>query len=280
MDAKDRSPKGAEQHTQDQQTPKSPARKRRLAIGLGALALTLVLVWPVISTLQPAYYERYKPLRSRMHSWRNSTHAPVPCISCHVEPGLVSFVVFAARSVPAFYSQLLVGPNETNLLRAPSRRACQQCHTTYRTVSPAGDLLIPHRAHVTVINIDCAECHKNLVHSPNTQGFNAPKMTFCLTACHNGRKAKDKCTACHTQKYVPENHKRPNWLATHSQRTAEVNCGACHGWSPKLCESCHRKRPRTHVGNWRKLHQVRARERGKGCLFCHGGRKFCLKCHD
>lgn len=189
-------------------------------------------------------------------------------------------IAFAAESIPAFYSQLVLGPRSTNLLQPPTNDGCRTCHTMYRAVSPGGDLKIPHRAHVVVLQLQCVMCHQKLVHFPNKQGYNRPRMTFCLAKCHDGVKATDKCARCHTQKQVPPNHKQRVWLATHGRRTAEINCGSCHGWAPRLCETCHKKRPTTHTGNWKKLHKFRARERRKGCLFCHGGKPFCLKCHD
>ncbi len=263
-----------------QKKDEKPRSTRRVVIAALVALCVFAVFWPVFSALQPAYYERYPALRSRMVNWRGSTHSVWSCAACHVGPGLENQASFALKSIPAFYEQIVAGPNETNLLGLPTNQACQQCHTAYRTVSPGGDLRIPHRAHVLVLKLKCVMCHQRLVHYRNVEGYNRPKMTFCLASCHNGKKATDKCAKCHTQKQVPPNHKHRGWLATHGRRTAEINCGTCHGWAPRLCQACHVKRPTTHRGNWKKLHRVRARERGKGCLFCHGGKPFCLKCHD
>ena len=48
--------------------------------------------------------------------------------------------------------------------------ACSKCHVDLRTVSPSGDLNIPHRAHVAVLKMQCVECHDNLVHTTNAAG--------------------------------------------------------------------------------------------------------------
>jgi hypothetical protein len=254
-------------------------RLRRL-LKIAAVLLPLVfLILPFFSTLQAEYYDRYPALRSRIENWRRSTHSPWSCAACHVEPGLGPSLSFAARSIPSFYNQLVFGPSKSNLLTPPTTRTCQECHTAYRTVSASGDLLIPHRAHVEVLKIDCVDCHRNLVHSSNSEGFNTPDMSRCMQRCHNGRKATDRCVKCHTQKQVPPNHKHGNWLVSHGKRTEEINCASCHGWAPRLCHACHNRRPRTHAGNWKKLHQFRARERGQGCLFCHK-QTFCARCHD
>ena len=256
-----------------------PARRhwlRWVAIGLAAL-IVFLLVLPVFSTLQPGYYRRYPGMGKRMDSWAASTHSKVSCADCHVDPGARGFLTFWARSIPAFYSQLVSGASSTNLLRAPDREACQKCHTTYRTVAPSGDLRIPHRAHVVVLGMECKTCHKNLVHSPNRRGFNRPEMEDCLT-CHNGDDASNECSDCHTNKAAPENHTQKDWLQVHGQMAEAIDCAQCHDWTPKYCEACHTQRPASHTGNWKSAHAEPAKARGDGCLVCHK-KAFCEECH-
>ena len=248
-------------------------------VALAAAALLVVAVGlPLISVLQPDYYRRYPALGERMDHWAVSTHSRISCVSCHVEPGVGGFVSFAARAVPAFYSQLVSGPNDTNLLKPPGNPACQTCHTGYRTVSPGGDLLIPHKAHVEVLHMACVTCHKDLVHSLNRRGYNRPDMETCMT-CHDGDKATDKCVKCHTQKLTPEDHKDKDWLQVHGQMAAKEDCAKCHDWTPNYCAECHSRRPASHAGNWKQGHAAAAKARGAGCLVCHGGEKFCKQCH-
>jgi len=260
--------------------PAEPPKKRRFPIKtVIALAIVVALGLPVFSTLQPDYYGRYPQLQGRIAAWRKSTHARISCAACHIDPGAVGYLTFAAKSIPAFYSQLIFGPSDENLLGVPSKAACQKCHTDYRQVSPAGDLLIPHRAHVEVLKINCPVCHKNLVHSLNAAGYNKPEMQTCLSLCHNGVKATNQCSKCHTQKIVPPSHLAKNWLDVHPTMTTTINCAQCHAWAPNYCRECHSHRPPSHVGNWKQLHGARATARGtKGCLFCHGA-AFCAKCH-
>lgn len=251
----------------------------RVALILLAVAFVVILVLPVVSVLQPGYYRRYPALGERMDNWKTSTHSKISCIACHVEPGAASFVTFAARSVPAFYSQLFTGPSDTNLLPAPSREACQKCHTQYRKVAPSGDLLIPHKAHVEVLDMECNECHKDLVHSLNRRGFNRPEMESCLEQCHDGDTASAECIDCHTRKQTPESHASKDWLAVHgAEAESGVDCAECHDWTPNYCSECHEKRPASHVGNWKKGHAEHAKIRGDGCLVCHE-EKFCKECH-
>lgn len=262
--------------------PEAPRRRMRFPLKSAlALAVIALLGVPIFSMLQPGYYGRYPDLAARMGNWRQSTHARIPCSGCHVDPGARGYAKFAAKAIPAFYSQLIHGPRPANLLEVPGRSACQKCHTSYRQVSANGDLRIPHRAHVEVLEINCPTCHRSLVHSKNTQGFNSPEMSMCLAMCHDGKKASGKCGDCHTRKHVPDNHRAKDWLQVHSARTESVNCGECHGWTPQFCRECHSKRPKSHVGNWKKNHAPRAKARGgKGCLACHESTKFCKRCHD
>jgi hypothetical protein len=246
-------------------------------IGLGVL-LVVVVVLPVFSTLQPDYYRRYPDLGPRMDHWETSTHARISCGECHLDPGISGVVTFSAKAIPAFYSQLVQGPDTTNLLGTPTREACQKCHTSYRSVAPSGDLLIPHKAHVGILKMECTTCHKNLVHSLNRHGFNRPDMETCLT-CHDGVAATDECVKCHTRKQTPASHTQKDWLQVHGAAAAEQDCAECHDWTPGYCAECHERKPASHVGNWKKNHAAPAKVRGDGCLVCHGGEEFCKTCH-
>lgn len=250
----------------------------QLAIAAAVGLVVFLLVLPVFSTLHPDYYRRYPAMGERMDNWAVSTHSRISCVQCHTEPGVAGFLSFSARSVPAFYSQLLQGAKSTNLLGAPNRNACQKCHTTYRTVAPSGDLLIPHRAHVVVLKMNCTTCHKDLVHSENRRGFNRPEMETCVSKCHDGDTASNECSDCHTAKAIPATHKASDWTQVHGDKAESVDCGKCHDWTPDYCADCHAKRPASHAGNWKKAHGPHAQKRGDGCLVCHK-QKFCKECH-
>lgn len=257
-------------------------RKRRRtlmwALFVGAALAAVALTLPVVSVLAPDYYRRYPGLGQRMDHWATSTHSRISCIDCHVEPGVSGMASFAARAIPAFYSQLITGPNDTNLLRPPSTKACQKCHTQYRSVAPSGDLLIPHKAHVQVLHIECVVCHKDLVHSLNRRGYNRPEMETCLK-CHDGDRATNQCLKCHTRKQTPDSHKAADWLQVHGKAAESQECGTCHDWTPDYCSECHEQRPASHAGNWKTGHAPHAKARGASCLVCHDKKKFCGNCH-
>ncbi|HET6498088.1 MAG TPA: hypothetical protein VFH17_03435 [Coriobacteriia bacterium] len=276
-------PSGAEETAPDRSglAGVSPPRRRRrfrlLAVVI-APVIVVLLVWPLVSLLQPTYYERYPHLRERMDNWRVSTHGRMTCAGCHIEPGVRGHLEFAARSIPAFYSQLIEGPHEENLFAPPGREACQQCHTSFRQVSADGDLLIPHRAHVEILEIDCVQCHSELVHAESPEGFNRPSMRGCLEQCHDGEIARAECVNCHTRKHVPDDHLREDWLEIHARMVETQDCGECHAWTPDYCQECHARRPASHAGNWKTAHSERARVRAAGCMVCHS-EESCRECH-
>jgi hypothetical protein len=256
-----------------------PKRRHRGLIGAGLVTLIVfLLAWPLISVLQPGYYARYPELRDRMDNWEVSTHGRMSCASCHIEPGARGWVEFAVRSIPAFYSQLIQGPHEENLFNPPTQAACQQCHTIYRQVSADGDLIIPHRAHVEILGVECVVCHSELVHAESPEGFNRPSMQMCLDECHDGEVAGNECTKCHTRKHVPEDHLSADWLAVHAEAVDTIECGECHAWTPDYCEECHSQRPASHTGNWKTDHAGRAAEHAAGCMVCHS-EESCGECH-
>lgn len=275
--------RGASRRAPDEGEADTRLRRRRRLLTWGAVGIAVLvviaLVLPAISMLQPDYYRRYPALVHRMDHWSTSTHSRISCAECHVNPGVLGLATFAAQSIPAFYSQLMRGPDDTNLLKAPERIACQKCHTSYRSVAPSGDLLIPHRAHVEVLGMECVVCHKDLVHSLNRHGFNRPEMEGCVEVCHDGDTASDACSDCHTRKQTPPSHSQKDWLQVHGAAAESEDCGVCHDWTPGSCGECHERRPASHVGNWKSGHAASARVRGDGCVVCHGGKEFCDQCH-
>jgi hypothetical protein len=245
---------------------------------LAVVLILLVLGIPFYLTSQPEYYARYKAVKPYYLTWRASTHGKMDCKDCHRKPGWGKAVTFEIKSVASFYLYKLAPPKQGNVLARPDKEACFLCHTKYRTISPSGDLLIPHRAHVEVLKLTCADCHKWLVHKRNPKGMNTPTMANCL-GCHNGKRAPGACKSCHTEKAYPASHKAVDWLKVHSERTKEINCAQCHGWTPEYCQQCHRRRPPGHAGNWKKLHSGPAKINSKRCMVCHRQEK-CLECHD
>jgi len=252
------------------------ARERRNRVVLiGAIALLLVLV-PMVLVVQRGYFKRIPALAREYEPWSTSPHAEVGCAECHVRPGVLTQTVYRTRMVGEFYLSLVARSHEPNVFAKPSNEACLKCHNDLRSVSPKGDLQIPHRAHVTVLKMNCVECHDYLVHELNPAGKHTPTMAGCLR-CHDGDTAKNTCTACHTQKAAPESHQAKDWLIQHPQQAAGAECDSCHKWTDKWCADCHARKPASHTKEWRAIHGTAVKQH-RSCEACHDG-DFCVRCH-
>lgn len=254
------------------------AGRRRLLLIIGAVALALVVlvILPGYFATQPSFMARYPYLNVEYSTWAESAHKGVPCQSCHVPPGVISQGGYDLRMVGAFYVSLVAPDARLSKFETPTIAACEVCHANLITTSPSGDLKIPHRAHVDVLNVPCARCHQYLVHQLSPEGKHTPTMATCLV-CHDGQQAKNACSTCHTAKAAPPGHSGADWLVVHPQKTTEIDCNKCHQWKATWCADCHLQRPTSHAADWRTSHGAAVKVR-RNCEACHAA-PFCVNCH-
>lgn len=259
-------------------TKRVPTNRRRLLliIGVAILVIALFGIVPGYFATRPQFLARYSNLKNAHGTWSTSVHAQASCQSCHISPKWTAQAVYDVRMLGEFYLSFVMPSRQLDLLSTPTNEACSSCHIDLRTVSPQGDLNIPHRAHVAVLKLKCVECHEFLVHETNPEGTHNPRMVKCLT-CHDGKKAKNSCSACHTNKALPENHKAADWVIVHSDKQKEIDCAKCHKWTEKWCAQCHATRPRSHTKTWRSDHGKQVKIR-RNCEACHDA-AFCVRCH-
>jgi hypothetical protein len=247
-----------------------------LLLATVAVAIAVFVVVPGYMAAQPQFFQGNKSVSGAYKAWSTSVHAQASCQSCHVPPSWTSQAIHALRMPGEFYLSVVLPSRRPPDLGTPTNDACQSCHTDLRKVSVSGDLNIPHRAHVAVLKLRCVDCHDSLVHKTNAQGTHKPTMTGCLR-CHDGRRAKNSCSACHTEKALPANHRAADWVVIHPQMQAKIDCAKCHGWTPDWCAQCHTTRPRSHTKTWRTDHGSRVKTH-RDCEVCHTG-SFCVRCH-
>jgi hypothetical protein len=251
--------------------------RRRLAVLAGVmLALIVLVVVPGFLAAQPGFFSRYPGLSKQYPPWAVSTHAETGCEECHVRPRLLDRAAYRVRMVGEFYVSLVSRSRVPGVFATPTDEACLVCHSDLRTVSPEGDLKIPHRAHVTILKMPCVRCHDFLVHEKSPEGKHTPPMAGCLT-CHDGDKAKSACSACHTEKAAPASHKAADWLVVHGAESVGAKCDSCHKWAANWCVDCHSQKPRSHAADWRATHGLQV-ARHRGCEACHAN-GFCIRCH-
>lgn len=256
--------------------PAAATRRRFVLAVMAAFALTIFFLVPGYLASRPSFFGRLPALSAKYQPWSRSTHREVSCEACHVPPEAVAQSVYRVRMVGEFYLSLAFRSRAPRVFAPPTNDACLACHSDLRTVSPKGDLQIPHRAHISVLKMKCIECHDYLVHEKSPEGAYAPSMAACLR-CHNGDTAKNACTACHTEKAAPVSHRAKDWVIVHAKRANDPECTGCHKWAANWCADCHAKRPRSHTSDWRTTHGLQVRAH-RSCEACHTG-PFCTRCH-
>lgn len=251
-------------------------RRLLVRIGIPLLVVFLFLVIPGYVSTTPWFLSHFSSVSGEYKAWSTSTHSESPCEACHVAPGIVTQVLHRVRMLGVVYISPVSRRGLPKSFGTPTNTACIECHTDLRTVSPKGDLQIPHRAHVTVLKMNCVDCHDFLVHETSPEGKHTPPMSGCLT-CHDGDVADNACSACHTEKALPQSHRAANWSVAHAQSAKDPECAECHAWVENWCVDCHERRPRSHGDDWRATHRDRVKTH-RSCEACHEA-AFCVRCH-
>lgn len=251
-------------------------RRRIVRIVIVVAVLVLLIGGPAWLAGSGQFFARFPALAAQHAPWATSAHAEVGCQECHIPPRAVDRVSYRVRMIPEFYLSFVSRSRVPSAFASPTNESCLRCHNDLRSVSPKGDLQIPHRAHVTILKMNCVECHNVLVHELNTSGNHAPAMAGCLR-CHDGDTAKNTCTACHTQKDIPDSHRAKNWLVVHPEKANGPECDSCHKWTENWCVDCHVRRPASHGEDWREVHGDKVKDH-RNCEACHDA-EFCVRCH-
>lgn len=247
-----------------------------MRVGVVLLAILLLVIVPGYVASRPGFFGGVSAVAAEHEAWSTSTHLEASCDACHVPPEALAQAAYRVRMVGEFYLSLVLRSRTPGVFATPTNDGCLACHNDLRTVSPKGDLQIPHRAHVSILEMQCVECHNYLVHELSPEGEHTPPMVECLR-CHDGDTAQDACTACHTEKAAPESHATKDWLIAHATHAADPECTSCHKWADNWCADCHSKRPQSHGSDWRAVHRIQVATH-RSCEACHEG-AFCMPCH-
>ena len=258
-------------------------RYRYIVLMIAAFAFVgiLAVYLPVAMTSTPSFCANCHVMQEPKDLWEKSTHANVNCVACHVEPGFLKQLEHKVLSYKEIYTQFFQGAEMAADVKLPSNASCLQCHNIDRVVSTGGDIKIPHRQHVEMQGLKCADCHFNVVHTRKGIPGGAPPMDVCYM-CHDGVKAPNACTTCHVKPPDKTQAHPTDAVQNHGKlaRQRIEDCRRCHSERSKFCENCHSKPPASHqVATWRYTHRVQVEANGKDtCFGCHQ-EDFCQKCH-
>lgn len=213
-----------------------------LLVGLAAVGGAVLFI-PFYITSTPTFCSNCHLMDPFIKSWERSTHSQFPCDECHVRPGLANRVVNQFAVTKNVYLDAFGQAEMPNEIRSATNENCLQadCHTTNRTASTSGDLIIPHRDHVEDRGLQCKDCHFNVVHT-SEGGTPVPPMGVC-SMCHDGATAPNDCATCHRSPPSAE-EAHPNLvLEQHGElaRGRERDCLSCHHADQTFCErsGCH-----------------------------------------
>lgn len=223
---------------------------------IGILLFLLIGAGGVLKlTMAPSFCAKCHVMTPEYVTWEASSHVQIPCTSCHIKPGLGNLI---AHKLAASKELLLYFTNTYNRPIKMSHKlpdvVCTQCHSTYRSFTPSGDLIIPHDKHADK-KVLCVECHKGVAHgnivargmtkddnysawTPEVgkkqmvKDYAEPKMNDCL-GCHIKRNVTQACEACHTSISLPADHKVKTWDKNHGAvaKTDLGYCNKCHSFS-------------------------------------------------
>ena len=266
-------------------------------------------------------------MKANLMTWEVTAHNKVGCSNCHSDISLTN--VLTKEFTGSFTTPI----KKTTPV---SNDYCTECHTPERTVTGPGDLIIPHKLHMEK-QISCNRCHDNVTHgkvavevlaatgkAPHevtkaeatelTAMGNRVPMRVCME-CHNGKKAADNCSACHSNKDVPGSHTQDFTMFAHAVDASKdlASCVKCHEYDVKeqnkydpkqtgldykrtyirtnnFCQDCHSKRPVTHDKNFIISHPQQVKS-DTTCLVCHNKKPgelerepakgvYCNTCHN
>ena len=126
---------------------------------------------------------------------------------------------------------------------------CKRCHTNVFDIerSSGRSVKMAHKQHMEK-GFECTDCHINIVHGTDPEGYNLPTMWTCFK-CHNDEKApRTECTLCHVgQKEMWDGVGAKDVDDEAAMMLGEVDCIECHleedDYVPpsgaQVCVDCH-----------------------------------------
>jgi len=153
-------------------------RKLLLFVSLFSLVGIALVVGAIKYTSGSAFCITCHEMEPIYEAWQSSTHKSVECMKCHSDPGAVGLVqtkVKALSEVYRHFTNTYKKPITINADTAAFSNRCLRCHDI------KGEGTEHNLAHFES-NVNCADCHKGLVHHPETNQ-KLPTSDVCQE-CH------------------------------------------------------------------------------------------------
>lgn len=156
----------------------NPLRTIFLVVG-GVLLITLVLVGAVEYTSRSGFCRTCHEMEPIYASWQSSAHKNVECIKCHSDPGVVGLIKTKTKALKEVYSHITGNYKTPITITSDTGAFTARCLRCHQNIKAKGK---PHNKLHFASNINCMECHRGLVHNPNTNKT-PPGRGVCVK-CH------------------------------------------------------------------------------------------------
>lgn len=220
--------------------------RRRLLLTVGAVLICtfLLLLW-TRATASTSFCSKCHVMDGAVATARESIHADVDCITCHVDSGAMG----ALRYVPSLVREVVQEATGWKSARGVlGAKPCMSCHES-RKSRVSGDVAAGKRfvVHPDPAS-DCASCHGDVAHP--------------------GRPRP-------ASKGHPDNYQQVHGRDVASEGRAK--CATCH--EVEFCRSCHVDDPAKHPADWMTTHGASVAASNNSCTMCHAPETFCKACH-
>lgn len=224
---------------------------------LGALILLLgvsLIGGTLWATSQPKFCGKCHEMRPEYATWQASDHRQVACVTCHIQPGLGSFVRHKVQALNQVYRHFTGTYSPPIRWRDPDSSTCLLCHQPDAERRGSRDVHLAHARHAQA-GIACLECHSGVAHGTIAERHETSDGDF--------------------QRWTPDLAREQ--MARSNRVSGERQCLNCHAREQlsRSCRSCHigPVRPADHLGaGWTAWeHGTAARQRLATCQECHSG---------
>ena len=270
----------------------SPTTRRRLsrAATVAVPVVILVIILLSVGTVgfvqmssQPWFCGSCHIMKPYYASWEKSNHRDVPCIKCHIAPGIKAEAMTKIQAANMVVKDLTGAVNTRPWAKVEDESCLRSgCHST-RLIQGEVDykgVRFDHTAHLGQvrrgIQLHCTSCHSQIV-----QGSHIAVTENTCVLCHfKGRPADNPvatCTGCHPA--PPRLTSKAGFIVDHPSFVKDkIDCLSCHNEvvqktgnaDPDRCVSCHNEPQKlAQTNDAPKLHQVHVGQENIACVQCH-----------
>ncbi len=270
----------------------SPVVRRRLSkfarFLIPAAILTIILgavgtVGFVQVSSQPWFCGSCHIMQPYYKSWTTSTHRDVPCIKCHIAPGIKAEAMTKIQAANMVVKDF-TGATSTRPWAEIEDASCLRsgCHSN-RLIEGRVDykgVQFDHTKHLGEVRngmqLHCTSCHSQIV-----QGTHIAVTEGTCFLCHFKDRPAGRplagCTGCHPS--PPRVTSPEGYVIDHPQYVKDrIDCLSCHNQvthgtgaaDQARCVSCHNEPDRlAKFNNPTLLHTVHVTQHNIACIQCH-----------